>query len=236
LLQIVLASVPQAEMEVPTHEAYILGMFWRCVRLFDGAVLLLRAELPEEAAILARSLFEESLRLQQLAADSENRDALVLGWANASISQKIGLLETAKSIGLDDDIEGELVKLADARKELQAYQSRRGVKRLQRFRPERETALRFNRRDDFWAYEWSHEFVHGSDAAWVFARRTPAPGAAALHGKTNDPVARGGFAEFAAGSLTEAFRATASIFGWPFQSDLGDPQKQIQSLLKPTAP
>jgi predicted transcriptional regulator len=235
LLRMVRAFAPKAEIEVPTHQVYILGMFWRCVRLFDAALLLLKAELPEEAAILSRSLFEESLRLQQLAADPDSRDALVLGWANESISQKVGLLETAKSIGLDDDIESELAKLAESRKQLQAYQVRRGVKRLQRFRSEREAALRFSRQDDFWTYEWSHESVHGSDAAWMFARRAIASGAAALHAKTSDRAVRGGFTEFAAGSLTEAVKAVSTIFSWPLPDELTQPLEEIRNLLTPTA-
>lgn len=233
LLQMARASVPRAEVEVPTHQAYILGMFWRCVRLFDGAFLLLKAELPEEAAILARSLFEESLRLQQLAADPHDQDALVLGWANESITQKIGLLQTARSIGLDDNIESELAELAQQRNQLQAYQARRGVKQLRRFASERAAALRFSRADDFWIYEWSHESVHGSDAVWIFARRPTATGAAALHAKTNDPAIQGGFAEFAAGSLTEAVKAASAIFGWPLENELNQPLEQIRNLLKP---
>jgi len=35
---------------------HIAGMFWRARRLYEGVLLLLKAELPAEAAILARSL------------------------------------------------------------------------------------------------------------------------------------------------------------------------------------
>jgi hypothetical protein len=234
LQRLVRAFVPRVEFEVPTHHAYMLGMFWRCVRLFDGALLLLKAELPEEAAILSRSLFAESLRLQQLAAHPRGQEALVLGWANDSIEQKIGLLKTAKSIGLDDDIQAELAELEESHSQLQAYQVRRGVKRLQRFRSAREAALTFSRQDDFWAYQWSHESVHGSDAVWMFARRATAPGVAALHAKTNDPTVRGAFAEFATGSLTEAVKAASSIFGWPLAIELSQPLEEIRNLLKPT--
>src|SRR5436190_14065033 len=90
LLAALRASATSEPQEIPTHHVYVLGMYWRCVRLFDATLLLLKAELPEEAAIVARSLFEESLRLQQLAADEADRDALILGWANGSIGERLG--------------------------------------------------------------------------------------------------------------------------------------------------
>jgi hypothetical protein len=76
LLTLLRTSATEQPHEMPTHYAYILGMYWRCVRLFEATLLLLKSELPDEATIVARSLFEESLRLQQLAADETDRDAL----------------------------------------------------------------------------------------------------------------------------------------------------------------
>src|SRR5688572_22695736 len=81
LAAMITGDIADRAYEIPTAHTYVLGMFWRCVRLYDGVILLLEAQLPEEAAILGRSLFEESLRLQQLT-DSSQRDALIVGWAN----------------------------------------------------------------------------------------------------------------------------------------------------------
>jgi hypothetical protein len=64
----------------------------------DGILVLLKSELPEESAFLARSLFEDSLRLKQLQEEPEARIALVLGWVNRSLNEKRGLMQTAKSI------------------------------------------------------------------------------------------------------------------------------------------
>lgn len=83
IFQLVRDSTPKKLSDVnPAVHLHIIGMFWRALRLYGGVLILLKAELPEEAAILARSLFEEALRLQQLAADTKNRNALILGWAN----------------------------------------------------------------------------------------------------------------------------------------------------------
>jgi predicted O-methyltransferase YrrM len=76
LLQLVQEITPKNEIEIRTAHGYILGMFWRSRRLFEGAIILLAAELPEESAFLARSLFEESLHLKQIADEREHRDAL----------------------------------------------------------------------------------------------------------------------------------------------------------------
>jgi hypothetical protein len=148
LLLALRGSATSAAVEIPTHHAFVLGMYWRSVRLFDATLLLLKAELPEENAIVARSLFEESLRLQQLAADEAERDALVLGWANGSITERLGLLSLAKFLGIDDNVSDRLAKLNDERGSLQAYQTRHNVKRLRRFGNEREVACRFVRRAD----------------------------------------------------------------------------------------
>lgn len=218
--------------EMPSHYAHILGMYWRCVRLFDAALQLLKAELPEEAAIIARSLFEDSLRLQQVAADDVDRDALVLGWANDSISERFGLLQVAKSLGLDDDISVAEGKLNDQRRVLQAFQLRRGVKKLKRFAAERQASVRFGRADDFWAYSLSHELVHGSDVAWLFARRSQGTDVGGLHAKTSDPGIRAAFAEFAAGSVTAAAKAAAAIFPFLQVEAIDDSLANIRKLLE----
>lgn len=231
LLAALRASAHLEPQEIPTHNVYVLAMYWRCVRLFDATFHLLKAELPEEAAIVARSLFEESLRLQQLAADEPYRDALVLGWANSSISERLGLLSLAKSIGLDDDTSEAEGKLNGERRSLQAYQQRRGVARLRRFASEREAATRLGRQSDYWAYALGHELVHGSDVAWMFARRRLAPDVVGLYSKTDAPGIRAAFAEFAASSATAAAVAACAMFEWLRVESFEQPLAAIRELL-----
>ncbi len=212
LLLALRGSATSVANETPTHLAFVLGMYWRSVRLFDATLLLLKSELPEEAAIVARSLFEESLRLQQLAASDADRDSLILGWVNGSITERLGLLSLAKSLGIDNNVGSATKTLNEERRSLQVYQVRHDVKRLRKFGSEREVACRFDRRDDYWAYSLSHELVHGSDVAWLFARKPLAAGEVGFHAKTSDPGIRSAFAEFAAGSVTAAAVATMSMF------------------------
>ena len=51
-------------------------------------------------------------------------------------------------------------------------------------------AQRFGRRDDLWTHAWSHQSVHGSDVAWLFARHKLASGVVGLFAKTGDPIRR----------------------------------------------
>jgi hypothetical protein len=231
VLELVRGAAPKAEIEMPTHHGFILGMFWRCLRLYDATLLLLKAELPEEAAFLARSLFEESLRLKQLDEEPKARTAIVLGWVNRSIDEKRGLMEVAKSIGLEDNIDLALASLEEERRKLRDYTARQGVTSLRAFRSVREAAIRYDRKDDYWTYEWSHESVHGSDAAYMYARRKVGQGAAAIYARTGDPELRAGFAEFAARSLTDATLATFAMFGWPLPPDLAQPVARMRALL-----
>ena len=132
---------PKGVFEIPAAHAYIAGMFWRVRRLYEGVLILLKAELTEGAAFLARSLFEEGLRLQQLAAEPESRDALILGWANASLSEQVGLLETGKASGPDSDISAASAALETRRRALWEYARRHGVQRLRPFQTVRDAAL-----------------------------------------------------------------------------------------------
>jgi hypothetical protein len=199
-----------------TARVYILGMFWRAVRLYEGTLLLL-------------ALFEESLRLRQLSADGSNRDALILGWANTSIDQKIGLMKVAESVGLETDARQILAILDEERTKLQGYAQRHGVAKFPRFLSVKDAAIRFGRKDDYWTYEWSHESVHGSDVAWLFGRRKVAADTVALFAKTDDPPLLASFAAFAAVSFTDAVDAASSIFGWAAFASARETCAKIQS-------
>jgi hypothetical protein len=105
------------------RDAAIVFMYSRARRLYMAALLLLRAELPEESAIIGRSLFETAMRLRQLAADPTDRDALIVGWLRGSITESEGLLRDARSLGVDPDIEEELERSKERRNLLDAYAS-----------------------------------------------------------------------------------------------------------------
>ncbi|HUR19471.1 MAG TPA: hypothetical protein VMZ90_01600, partial [Vicinamibacterales bacterium] len=136
-----------------------------------------------------------------------------------------------KALGLDKEIDAAEQQLTEERHRLQAYQQRREVKRLRRFAGGQELANRFARQDDYWAYCYSHESVHGSDIAWSYGRRRVADDVAGLHAKTSDPGTRASFAEFAASSVTAAAVAASRIFDWLKVESLTEPLTAIHALL-----
>lgn len=67
------AASPAGYQELNTLDYPIMMMYARCRSLFEGIDVLIRDNLAEEGIILARSLFEESLRLMHLAKEGERR-------------------------------------------------------------------------------------------------------------------------------------------------------------------
>lgn len=189
-------------------------MFWRALRLYDGVLVLLKAELPEEAMILARALFEVSLRLQQLKAEPHNRNALILGLVNGSIGQQLGLLKVGKASGLDTNVDEAVARLEEHRKTNNQNAAELGVTRSQSFLTVKDAASKFDRKDRYWTYYWAHESVHGSDAAWMFAKKEIAAGTIGLYAKTGDPSVLSSFAQFAVISMADAAKAVSTIYGW----------------------
>jgi hypothetical protein len=205
----------------------VASMYWRARRLYEAVLILLKAHLPEEAAIIARSLFEAAMRLMQLAADAHDREALIIGWAGGSIDQREGLFRTAKSLGLDEHIDELLNHFAEERKALQKYADGR---RWKSFDSVAVSARRYCRPDDFWTYELAHESVHGSDAATLFSTRADG-NARRLHGKVNDPSLLGAFAHFAARAVADAAISTYRILGWTPVPNFEEPVQAMEQLL-----
>ena len=159
---------PRGVLESKTADAFVLFLYWRSIRLFDGIVALLEKDLPEEALILGRSLFVDALRLAEIEAAGAKRAALVLGWANTSIEEKKGLIKDASKLGLEPDPSPILRQLDEEQRKLHAYGRRHGVGKPGKFLSERAAAIKYGRTHDFWTYALAHELVHGSDASFIF--------------------------------------------------------------------
>ncbi len=210
------------------EQVIVLGMMFRCIRLFEAVIVLLRAGLLEESAFLWRSLFEESLRLQDLAAHPSIRNETLLGWVRGSIQQKNGLFLTAKSLGIDADIDRQIEALKKKSQQLEARKTQLGVTRDRQFVSTKDLAIRHGKKDEYWDYELAHEMVHGSDSAWIFSRQRQRDGTLAFHSRTPDRGLRSTFCANAAVSLVEAQEATFSILGWPAPASMRELLSEIQ--------
>ncbi len=213
--------------EGQSRDAAVLYMYWRTRRLYEAALVLLKARLPEEAAIIGRSLFETAMRLMQLAADPDDRDVLIIGWVGDSINRREGLFHTAESLGLDPDVQEQLAELRGQRQRLDEYAAGR---RWKPFLEPRGAAIRFNRRDDFWTYEWAHQSTHGGEASSIFSTRVEGD-TTHLHAKTDTPSVLGGFVHFAARAMADAVTATYTILGWTPVPDFEEPVRAMEELL-----
>lgn len=205
---------PGGTLEIKKVDSYVLTLYWRAIRLFDGVVLLLRTHLPEEALILARSLFVDALRLTEISETPKMRAALLLGWANNSIEQKKNLIKEASRLGLEPNPAALMAELNSQQMKLQNYRSRNGIGPLRNFLSEKAAAAKFGRGHDYWSYVFSHEFVHGNDAAFTYSRKNRVDGVLVVHDQTNEPQLTVAVACFAAKSVLQAAVATATVFNW----------------------
>lgn len=227
LLEIASSTGANSELTVAAADLHVLGMYWRARRLFQAINVLLDAQMPEESAMLGRSLFETSLHLKQLAAEPENKEALILGWANQSLQEIEGLVKEAAAQGMEKDEAGALSKLDSRRKALQKYG--RGVGRHSRFLTARDAAKRYGRLNDYWNYLWSHEAVHGSEASWAYSRRKSASGTLTFFAKNDDPAVLSGARAYAALSMTDAIQAVTTVFGWDPSSEVASIAEEIRT-------
>lgn len=219
--------------ELPKSSPVVVAtvrMFARCVPLFDGVVYLLTYGLVEESLILGRSLFEETMRLAQLAEESSDvRSGLIVGHLGKSHNEKIGLMHHSVRLGLEHEPEPIERKLAADKEVLREFSTRHGV-RKQRFRVIAEAATRYGRSEDYWTYELANEMVHGSDIALFFRSSTIQPDTVQFTTRTRDKRLIAGAAAFAARSLIQSTRAIATILGLSSPRALDDIALRLETL------
>ncbi len=196
------------------HYQYVVQMFWRSRRLYEAALVLLDNAQPEEAAVLARSLFEEAMRLMELDEDESKRDARIIGWANDSLQRKFDLWSDATACGIEDDPAPSVTLLQKARARVQLYAVRHGVTRFERFSSVKNAAFKFDRKEDYWVYSFAHQATHGNDGVWVAARRERPEGGVILNAKTEDAHTLSMIADFAIQAMFDSMTAAYSILGW----------------------
>jgi len=196
-----------------TLDVFAFQMYWRCVRLAKSSEILIGSHQPEEALFLARSLFEDSLRLGDLAdATKADRASLLLGWAIASMNEGKGLAHVAVEAGLEPTPDALLAAFDGELAKLQRYAVRNGDIKPRRFRSARDAAHAQGRQESLWTYSLAHEMVHGSDLSFLFSRRRVRPDAVAVHLQRPDFDLEIGVSCFCAESVLHAAIAFARIF------------------------
>jgi hypothetical protein len=80
-------------------------------------------------------------------------------------------------------------------------------------------------------YQWYHESVHDSEAAWIFAKMDGEEGTVGVFSKTGNPRILSFVAHFAARSMTDAAEAMFAIMGWQFPAVVEEQLAQIEQVL-----
>jgi len=226
-------TIPQrGAQRVATHDGTILQMFWRCPPLFDGVVALLERGLFEESLFLGRSLFDESLQLQELAGRSATeRVGLAVGRMKRSIKRNRGLMKTAVDFGVEKVLTHADAnrRLDDWERKVDGYAKRHGAEPAAFEKPS-DAARRFGRGEDYWTRELAHQMVHGNDAAMVYRRREAEPGTLLVANRTVDPKLVTGSMCFAGRSLVHSIRAAAVIFSWGGEATLDGLLDRLKAL------
>lgn len=215
------STPPQIPFEVTPPDAQILGMYWRCVSLFRSLLILLDNNYPEEALILARSLFEDSLRLMDLKDAGTDRETILVGYRAEMLERQESLFSrVAEELGLTQDASDVVEHVRRQKRELENYRKRKGIGKRKKFNSVKDAAIKRNRQEDLWTYLLSHAMVHGEDTAHLYRRRKVGTDAIAFFSHTSDPDILAETGAFAARSIAAAVYATAGMFGWAVSPEL----------------
>jgi hypothetical protein len=215
------SSHPRGGFDVARPDEATLSMYWRCVSLFRSVLLLLDNRYPEEALILARSLFEESLRLKELQDAGNDREAFLVGYYAEALERQEELFgPTAERLGLTEDASDVVESARQQKGQLENYRKRKNIGKRKKFSTVKAAATKQNRRKDLWIYLLSHHMVHGGEPAYIYRRQNVGENAIALYSNTNDPHALAEVGAFAARSVSHALYAAAGIFGWEISPEL----------------
>jgi hypothetical protein len=185
------AAVPDGVMQdVSPPVGEILSWYGRVRSVFTGARLLIESGYPEESMVLARSMFETSLRLEHLAVvDELMRERLILNEMNLALDRFYGIYHLdAVAFGLSDGLsESDQTTLMRRRRQIASRQARLRLGRLERFPDYKVLARRLKRLHVYQGYRHATEIAHGSPMAQATRTRYPEPNAIAVYDRNDDP-------------------------------------------------
>jgi hypothetical protein len=214
--QLATQSVPPGPHNHPAFDRLVVAVHRRVRRLARAILLTLDAGFPHEAAILGRSLFEDSLRLGVLAsADAVTRTGLIASWMVNSMSHAETMLREGERGGAFDPAERAAV-LAERRTRIELAAKQYGVKgKWPRFGSEAQMAKQLNRRDELRSYLFASQVTHGAETSFFFDRDPVGDNERdGLIAAPLDEVA-GAALVLAAFGILRGHIASAKILGWP---------------------
>lgn len=206
-------------------------LYIRCIRLVDSIAVLLAFFFPEEGMILARSLFDDALKLAQLV-DVSTRQPLSISWKYSSLNEKEGLFKEAIRCGIECDPDLVRKSLNAERKTLDDHRARLNINPRPFVKSSFALAKRFGRDADYFRYATAHEHTHGSQPAFAFSRSLTPTNAHKISLRTTHRPLVDDVAGFAARSAFQAGCACGSIFGWTDLTQWAELEKRAEALQK----
>jgi hypothetical protein len=225
------AAFPAEGISVTRADRIALDIYTRCMSLFRSIALLLNNNQAEEALMLWRSLFTDSLRMRQLAAaEKKDRIAFELGHYSDSLERTKQRLQRAKRLGVTGDITSELAHIEDQKRAMENYRKRFGIEKLKRFGSEQNLINKLNLEVDLWTFHYSHGFVHGEDIAQSHRRRKMQAGVLAFFSHTADPDFLVGVGLAAAQAILDTHEAAGKIFSWQISPEVQELIENLEEL------
>jgi hypothetical protein len=226
-----LSSVPAEEISVAKADVIALNMYFRCISLFRSITLLLNNNQGEEALMLWRALFTDSLRMRELAAaGKKDRIAYELRHYANSLERTKQRLQQAKRLGVTDDVTSALAHIENQKRNVENYRKRLGIEKLKRFSSEENLINKLNLEVDLWTFLHSHGFVHGEDIALGHRRHKIQPGVLAFFSHTVDPDFLAGVGLAAAQAILDTHEAARKMFGWQISPELQELIENFEEL------
>jgi hypothetical protein len=165
------ASYPDDVRTGELAHTVVVGLDARCRGLFRSAFHLLRENHAEEAAILCRTLFSDSLLLGYFHHNQPTSEQLAVRFMRESLQVERGLVLAATSYGAPPQgrgLAGSDTDLAD----LDAYATRIGMRKIKKLPNEKAMAEAIGRPNYYYFYQWASAHVHTTRVV-LDARVTP---------------------------------------------------------------
>lgn len=238
--EIVLGHHEGEVMQMAPVDAYVLMMYSRIRSLLEGVCVLLNARLPEEAIILGREMFTDSLHLMEIASRGADRPSLILGLVSKTLTEIENLERKALGLGERDErhVRGVLAHVAKRRKEIDGYRRRHGIGQLEKLSQEKQLAKEHGRLGEYLDFEFAHRMVHVAEIAQAgrtFKRDTEVLG---IYLRNPDDDSLVAASAFVMTSALHAHKAVASIFAWTetLPEEIDQLLEEIRELLPAELP
>jgi hypothetical protein len=227
-----LARTSQGKVDRKRYDLEFIALFDRARGLLNAVMLLLRNGLVQEALILARPAFTDSLALAEYASSNQQRRVeLAVGWDLATIASLEGIYKKARAQG--DDVSTELGELGERRRQINAFASseRASTRHWQADKRVPELAAKHGRAHEYLDYQLLHEVVHGSTFTTSQRYQVDADGDILIGaGIKKAEVWANATALFVATSALHAARAYYAIASIDEPEELGHLLAEIESV------